>query len=177
MMAKEGPAWGDFVEAVNGGSIFSIVTARGHSPLALRRAIENMIETNFRGISKKELVKNLRKFRKFAGEEDMKDKELINAYMDMNKYYPVTFGDGSAQSPEKGKVDALREFQQYVKYLANILKKPVMFKDDISNNFIPKIGFSDDDLRNLEKVKDELSKDPENIIQTISTHGGKKQNY
>jgi hypothetical protein len=107
----------------------------------------------------------------------MKDKELINAYMDMNKYYPVTFGDGSAQSPEKGKVDALREFQQYVKYLANILKKPVMFKDDISNNFIPKIGFSDDDLRNLEKVKDELSKDPENIIQTISTHGGKKQNY
>ena len=31
-----------------------------------------------------------------------------------------------------------------------------MFKDDISNRFIPKIGFSDDDLRNLEKVKDEL---------------------
>jgi hypothetical protein len=149
MMAKEGPAWDDFVEAVNGGSIFSIVTARGHSPLALRRAIENMIETNFKGISKKELVKNLKKFRKFAGEEDMKDKELINAYMDMNKYYPVTFGAGSAQSPEKGKVDALREFQQYVKYLANLLKKPVMFKDDISNRFIPKIGFSYDDFSNL----------------------------
>jgi hypothetical protein len=177
MMAKIGPAWDDFVEAINGGSIFSIVTARGHSPLALRRAIENMIEINFKGISKKELVKNLRKFRKFAGEEDMNDKELINAYMDMNKYYPVTFGAGSAQSPEKGKVDALKEFQGYVKYLANILKKPVMFKDDISNNFIPTIGFSDDDLRNLKKVKDELSKDPENIIQTISTHGGKKQNY
>lgn len=177
MMAKEGPAWDDFVEAINGGSIFSIVTARGHSPLALRRAIENMIETNFRGISKKELVKNLKKFRRFAGEEDMSDKELINAYMDMNKYYPVTFGEGSAQSPEKGKVDALREFQQYVKYLAGLLKKPVMFKDDISNRFIPTIGFSDDDLRNLEKVKQELSKDPENIIQTISTHGGEKKLY
>ena len=68
MMAKPGPAWDDFEEAINGGSIFSIVTARGHSPLALRRAIENMIETNFKGISKKELVKNLRKFRKFAGQ-------------------------------------------------------------------------------------------------------------
>jgi hypothetical protein len=59
MMAKEGPAWDDFVEAINGGSIFSIVTARGHSPLVIRRAIENMINTNFKGISKKELVKNL----------------------------------------------------------------------------------------------------------------------
>ena len=177
MMAKEGPAWDDFVEAVNGGSIFSIVTARGHSPLAVRRAIENMIESNFKGISKKELVKNLRKFRNISGEEDMSDSELIDAYMDMNKYYPVTFGAGSAQSPEKGKVDALREFQRYVKYIAGQLNKPILFKDDISNRFIPKIGFSDDDLRNLEKVKHELSKDPENIIQTISTHGGEKKLY
>ena len=177
MLAKPGPAWDDFVEAINGGSVFSIVTARGHSPLVIRKAIENMIETNFKGISKKELVKNLRKFRDIAGEEDMSNKELIDAYMDMNKYYPVTFGAGSAQNPEVGKVAALKEFQQYVKYLANLLKKPVMFKDDISNRFIPKIGFSDDDLRNLEKVKDELSKDPENIIQTISTHGGEKKLY
>ena len=50
MLAKPGPAWDDFVEAINGGSIFSIVTARGHSPLVIRRAIENMIETNFKGI-------------------------------------------------------------------------------------------------------------------------------
>jgi len=177
MMAKPGPAWDDFEEAINGGSIFSIVTARGHSPLALRRAIENMIETNFKGISKKELVKNLRKFRKFAGEEDMKDKELINAYMDMNKYYPVTFGAGSAQSPEVGKVAALKEFQQYVKYLAGRLNKPIMFKDDISNRFIPKIGFSDDDMRNVEKVKSAFEKEPDNIIKTYSTAGGIKKEY
>jgi len=177
MLAKTGPAWDDFVEAINGGSIFSIVTARGHSPLVIRKAIENMINTNFKGISKKELVKNLRKFREFADEEDMSNEELINAYMDMNKYYPVTFGAGSAQSPEKGKVDALREFQQYVKYLAKRLQKPGMFKNDISNRFIPQIGFSDDDLRNLEKVKLELGKDPENIVKTISTHGGVKKDY
>ena len=36
-----------------------------------------MINTNFKGISKKELVKNLRKFRNFAGEEDMSNEELI----------------------------------------------------------------------------------------------------
>jgi hypothetical protein len=123
MLAETGPAWDDFVEAINGGSIFSIVTARGHSPLVIRKAIENMINTNFKGISKKELVKNLRKFRDIVGEEDMSNEELIDAYMDMNKYYPVTFGAGSAQSPEKGKVEALKEFQQYVKYLSNRLQK------------------------------------------------------
>jgi hypothetical protein len=177
LLAKTGPAWDDFVEAINGGSIFSIVTARGHSPLVIRKAIENMINTNFKGISKKELVKNLRKFRDIAGEEDMSDEELIETYMNMNKYYPVTFGAGSAQSPEKGKVEALREFQQYVKYIAKRLHKPGMFKNEISNRFIPQIGFSDDDLRNLEKVKQELGKDPENIIKTISTHGGVKKDY
>lgn len=177
LLAKTGPAWDDFVEAINGGSIFSIVTARGHSPLVIRKAIENMINTNFKGISKKELVKNLRKFRDIAGEEDMSDDELIDTYMNMNKYYPVTFGAGSAQSPEKGKVDALREFQEYVKYIAKRLHKPGMFKNEISNRFIPQIGFSDDDLRNLEKVKQELGKDPENIIKTISTHGGVKKDY
>ena len=136
-----------------------------------------MINTNFKGISKKELVKNLRKFRDISGEEDMSNEELIDAYMDMNKYYPVTFGAGSAQSPEKGKVEALKEFQQYVKYLSNRLQKQGMFKNDVSNRFTPTIGFSDDDLRNLEKVKSELEKDPENIVKTISTHGGVKKDY
>jgi hypothetical protein len=175
--AKKGPVWNDFVEAINGGSIFSIVTARGHSPLVIRKAIENLIDMNYKGISKKELVKNLRKFRDVANEEDMDDDQLIDAYMDMNKYYPVTYGSGSAQNPEKGKVIALKEFQNYVKYLSGRLNKSAMFKNDVSGNFTPSIGFSDDDLRNLEKVKDELGKEPDNIIKTISTHGGVKKPY
>ena len=50
MLAKPGPAWSDFVKTINGGSIFSIITARGHSPLIIRRAIEKMIKGNFKGI-------------------------------------------------------------------------------------------------------------------------------
>ena len=97
--------------------------------------------------------------------------------MDMNKYYPVTFGEGSAQNPEVGKVKALKEFQSYVKYLADQLQKPARFKNDISNRFIPTIGFSDDDLRNVEKVKSHFEKDPENIITTYSTAGGIKKKF
>ena len=46
MLAKEGPAWGDFVEAINNGSIFSIVTARGHTPSVLKEATYNYIVSN-----------------------------------------------------------------------------------------------------------------------------------
>ena len=43
MRAKEGPAFGDFREAINNGSIFSIITARGHNPETLKQAVYNYI--------------------------------------------------------------------------------------------------------------------------------------
>ena len=71
----------------------------------------------------------------------------------------------------------MREFQEYVKKIASQLNSEPYFKDDVSNNFIPTIGFSDDDLRNLEKMKQELGNDPDNNIQMYSTHGGEKKKY
>jgi hypothetical protein len=32
----------------------------------------------------------------------------------MNKYHPVSFGEGSATNPEESKVKAMREFMSYV---------------------------------------------------------------
>lgn len=177
LLAKTGPAWDDFVECINGGSIFSIVTARGHSPATIKQSIENLIELGYKGLSKKELVRNLKKYREISGEEDLSDSELVEQYLNMNKYYPVTYGAGSAQNPEQGKVNALKEFTQYVKSMASKLKQQPYLKNEISNNFIPTIGFSDDDLRNLEKIKQSFKDDPENIIQTYSTHGGVKKKY
>jgi len=177
MLAKEGPEWENFVDTINNGSIFAIVTARGHSPLVIRKAIENMIDSNFKGLNKKELVKNLRKYRHFAGEDDMSDDELIDTYMDMNKYYPVTFGQGSAAKPEKLKVEALREFHDYVDYLSGVLHKPAYLKNLVSNRFVPKVVFSDDDKRNIEQGYKSLSKDPNRNFEFILTHGGKKKLY
>jgi len=179
MMAKPGPAWSDFVEAINGGSVFSIVTARGHNPKTLALAVRKLIEGNINGISKKELIWNLRKYNKIAQQNpNVSDDRLVDFYVfKLNKYYPVTFGAGSAAKPEDLKVDAAREFQNYVKSLSNKLGGSPYFKDDISNRFVPKIGFSDDDLRNLEKLKSELGKDEENMYQLYSTHGGEKKLY
>jgi len=166
MFANEGPEWDKFVNTVNNGSIFAIVTARGHSPLVIRKAIEMMIDSNYKGIDKKELVKNLRKFRQFAEEDDMSDEELIESYMDMNKYYPVTYNSGSAAKPEKLKVEALKEFWNYVNYISGVLHKPAYIKNLISNRFVPKVVFSDDDKKNIEYASEKLPRKKFDFVLT-----------
>ena len=179
MLAKTGPAWDDFVECINGGSVFAIITARGHNPKTIALGVKKLIDGNMHGISKKELLWNLRKYNDIVKQNPkVSDESLIDFYVfKLNKYYPVTFGEGSAQNPEEGKVKAMREFQQYVKKISGLLNSEPYLKNDVSNNFIPTIGFSDDDLRNLEKMKQELGDDPENNIQMYSTYGGEKKKY
>jgi len=176
-LAKKGPAWDDFVEAINNGSIFSIVTARGHNPETLKNAVYNFIVSDFGGISSKELVKNLEKYRDIADAERISKKEMIDEYLDLCRFYPVSYGTGAETNPEQGKIDALTEFVEYIKKVSKFINKKAFLKNKISNKFTPTIGFSDDDLRNLEKVKGHFEKDPENIIKTISTHGGRKKPY
>ena len=179
MKAKEGPAFNDFKEAINNGSIFSIITARGHNPNTLKQAVYNYIINDFHGISKDELVKNLKKYRTFAGEDEMSDNELIRSYLAMNKYHPVSFGDEKgAANPEEAKVRAMDEFVDYIKGMAAILNKRAFLKNDIANKFIPdipSIGFSDDDPKNVEVMKKHFKNKPDNIVKTYSTAGGIKK--
>jgi len=178
MLSKPGPAWDDFVEAINGGSIFAIVTARAHTPQALKEACYNFIVSETNGISIKELIKNLEKYREITGKEEGSKKDLINDYLDMCRFYPVSYGQSkSASKPEELKIQALKEFVNYVKKLSSKLKKQAFLKNDISNTFIPMVGFSDDDIKNLESVKSHFEKEPNNIIKTYSTSGGVKKPY
>ena len=181
MTAKKGPAFNDFKEAINNGSVFSIITARGHNPNTLKEAVYSYIINGFGGIDKDQLIKNLKKYRTFSDEEDMSDDDLIRSYLELNKYHPVSFGnDESAASPEELKVMAMDEFVGYVKGLAALLNKKAFLKKDIGNKFIPeqpKIGFSDDDLKNLEKISNHFKDKPDNIVKTYSTAGGIKKEY
>ena len=175
MKAETGPAWSDFIEAVNNGSIFSIITARGHTPSVLKTAIYNLIKQNKHGLSQKELVKNLKKYRDLADEDDLSDDELVRAYLDMNKYHPVSFGEGSAANPEELKVKAMKEFMGYVQDLSRKLQEKAFMKNKISNYFIPYIGFSDDDLRNVQAMKKHF--DDESGLDIYHTGGGKKTKF
>jgi hypothetical protein len=175
MKAPTGPAWDDFVEAVNNGSVFSIITARGHTPSVLKNAVYNLIKKNKHGLNEKELVKNLKKYRELADEEDLSDDELVRSYLDMNRYHPVSFGQGSAANPEQLKVDAMKEFMTYVNNLSRQLQEKAFMKNKISNYFVPYIGFSDDDLRNVQAMKKHF--DDESGLEIYHTGGGKKTKY
>lgn len=181
MRAELGPAFDDFREAINGGSIFSIITARGHKPNTLKQAVYNYIIDGFNGINKDELVKNLRKYRDIAGEEDMTDDELIKTYLDMNRFHPVSYNDPEgAANPEEAKVRAMDKFVDYIKELSQELNKRAFLKKDVGNKFVPAkptIGFSDDDIRNVEVMKKHFKDKPDNIVKTYSTAGGIKKEY
>jgi hypothetical protein len=176
MVASIGPSWDDFVECINGGSIFAIITARGHTPSVLREAIYNFIVTNHNGINKDILIENLKKYRNMTGDETKDAQIMINEYLDLCKYYPVSYGEGSASNPEEGKIKALREFIVYVKEMSEKLGKRAFLKNDVKNNFIPMIGFSDDDPANVEKIKAFLDKEYEDKpVRTYLTKGGDKK--
>jgi hypothetical protein len=179
MKAKVGPAFNDFKEAINNGSIFSIITARGHNPETLKQAVYNYIVNDFEGISKDELIKNLKKYRSFLGEDEMSDKELIDSYLSLNKYHPVSFGDEKgATNPEEAKVKAMNDFVDYIKGMAAILNKRAWLKNDIGNKFVPTkplIGFSDDDPKNVEVMRKAFKDKPDNLVKTYSTAGGIKK--
>ena len=188
MIAPLGPSWNDFVECINGGSIFAIITARGHNPETLKEAVLNLIVANHNGINRQTLVDNLIKYRQFTQDEQIEeaydlefsDKDIINEYLDMCRFHPVSFGAGSAANPEEGKINALREFISYCKELANKVGGKVLFKNDVSNNFVvPSIGFSDDDERNVEKVKEFLNKEfgLEHPVTTYLTKAQTKTRY
>lgn len=179
MNASPGPAFDDFKESINNGSIFAIITARGHNPDTLKEAVYNYIVSDFNGISKDELIKNLKKYRSFVGENEMSDDELIRSYLELNKYHPVSFGDEKgALNPEEAKVTAMENFVNYVRAMANLLGSKVYLKKDISNKFNPSnisIGFSDDDSKNIELMSKHFKNKPETPVKTYFTGRGSKE--
>lgn len=175
MIAKTGPAWYDFVEAINNGSIFSIITARGHNPETLKEACYNLILSNRDGINSNELIKNLEKYRELSGDEKLDKKDLIKEYLNLCRFYPVSFGEGSAADPEEGKVKALKDFIDHIKKVSKVIRKKAFFKNKVSNNFTPTIGFSDDDIKNVEVIKKRFKDEP--MIKTYSTATGIKEPY
>ena len=172
--AETGPSWDDFVEAVNEGSIFSIITARGHTPSVLKNDVYNLIKKNKHGLNEKTIVKNLKKYRDLADEDELSDDELIRVYLDMCRFHPVSFGEGSAANPEQLKVNAMKEFMTYVQNLSRQLQEKAFMKNKISNYFIPYIGFSDDDLRNVQTMRKYFNDEDELKIYHTSKEGKTK---
>ena len=143
------PSWDDFVECINTASIFAIITARGHDPETLKEAVKYLIKNNKYSIDKTAVFDSIKKYRKLFGKRPIENEdEVIEKYLSLCKFYPVSFGPAaSMSSPEQAKVAALEEFVDYCKNLNQ--RMPI------------KVGFSDDDRKNFKTI-DEVVKELDN---------------
>jgi hypothetical protein len=154
-VATPGPAWVEFVKAVNNGRIFSIVTARGHHPETLKEAVKYLITESVNGLDYYTCLDNLKLMHEFShSDSNYSDDELFERYLSkLCKYYPVTYNNESAVSNIEGaKASAIEEFCQHVNECFNNMNSE--FRSRVSNNFI--IGFSDDDHTNTSHIAEQF---------------------
>ncbi len=153
-----GPSWNSFIEYLSNGTIFAIITARGHEPNSIRIAVEWIIDNVLSENQKHLLYSHCLKFAYlFNTDYDSYDRipkgqlsktNLIGDYLDECDFYGVSskycitkFGLGNASNPEKGKELAIKEFT----------KKVHSYGEKIGGRV--SLGFSDDDLKNIEHIE------------------------
>jgi hypothetical protein len=87
----------------NNSSTSAIATLPRISSSRGNVGVYNFIVSNHNGINSRTLIENLKKYRNFFSEEEnineqievnFSDKELIDEYLDLCVYEPVTFGQG-----------------------------------------------------------------------------------
>ncbi len=150
---KLGPAWDDFIECLTNGSLFSIITARGHEVGPMRKGIEWIIDNILSDDQLYEMYNNLLKFAylfKSNAEFDRilkgnaSSNNLVKLYLDNCEFVGVSAPSrgGSPSNPEKSKEEALMNFKKRIDEFASQIGVKAM------------IGFSDDDLGNVKHIED-----------------------
>jgi len=127
-------------------SIFAIITARGHTPKALKEGLKLAIIKN---ISKSQLQKFTQKFttKYKIKSENLTQEEILDKYLNLCKFYPLNNPETIKKFKTKdlGELKALafEDFQNYI-------KKHV--RENFGKKIKVKIGFSDDSIFHLKKI-------------------------
>lgn len=152
------PSWEDFIECVVNGCLFSIITARGHEPQTIREAVEYIINTELSDDQKTMMYNNLLKFiyifekynsdhfDKMPTADVFTENPLVTEYLFNCEYIGVSAESrgGSPEHPEEAKREVLIDFKKRINNFAK------------SVGMNAKIGFSDDDKKNIEEIEDLL---------------------
>ena len=185
-LGKYGPAWDDFIECLSNGSLFAIITARGHESDAMRMGVDWIIDNVLSEDELYSMYNHLIKYAYLFKEDGDFDKilrgrpsknPLIGMYLDNCHFVGVSAPSrgGSPDNPEKAKEEALLEFKSKVNEFASRI------------GYKAKVGFSDDDLGNVKHIEDLIdnlnnekfpniieyvvkgTKDPDNITKKVRT--------
>ena len=156
--------WTKFIKAINMGSYFAIITARGHSVNTLKEAVKGLINAEREGINKDKLVRSLKRYRKLLGQPEVPPETLIEDYLNNCQFSPVSNPEisgayktqdengnevNAAASPEELKVKEFERFETNMRSKSQ--EMGIILGQD--SQFIKRgefrIGFSDDDIKNI----------------------------
>ena len=172
---RPGPSYSALKKTLVEGRLFAIVTARGHSPKTLERAVRLFIKYALDEDERAEMMASIRGYRQWidgVGDGEFgSDAEELDYYLSMCRYSAVTYGGfaermqadpiyqeklataTTASRPELAKEFAIRDF---VEHVFHMLRRSGTLNRSVS------IGFSDDDKGNVKSVssyiREELSK-------------------
>ena len=149
---KFGPAWKKFLHCLINGSIFSLITARGHEPETMKKGVKYIIDTQLSDDDKHEMKSNLIAFQHMFDNtfdilKDYSFEYLVKSYLDKCYFIGVSSDSfnrkhaGDASNPEKAKIHALNDFIEIIK----------SYGEKTGANV--KVGFSDDDPKNINAVE------------------------
>ena len=155
---KFAPSFEKLKESLINAYPFSIITARGTPPHAIKEGVRMVIGMTFDPSEVKEMLNSIEAT--YPSTQEMSMEEKIDFYLSQNDYSPVTSSEfkdkfgldaAAADRPEEGKKIALRD---YVEKVVNGVKKLTDGEYDRLS-----IGFSDDDRKNIESVMDFIKKE------------------
>lgn len=160
---KPSPSYNTFKKTLIEGRLFAIVTARGHAPSTIERAVRLFIDNALSPLERETMMSNLRGYRKWLDKVEAfgTDAEELDYYLGMCRYAAVTYNGftermardpiykeklataTTAAKPELAKEFAIRDF---VEHIFHMLRRTGGLGRSVA------IGFSDDDKGNVKSV-------------------------
>tara|TARA_R110000851_G_scaffold48370_12_gene117040 strand:+ start:692 stop:1552 length:861 start_codon:yes stop_codon:yes gene_type:complete len=146
------PSFDKFKESLLYANPISIITARGHTPQALRNGMNYVVANTFTENEIMLMLDNI--IERYPETSGKIPTEVLDFYLDSHEYHPVSseefaerFGTeyGSALNPEENKKIAFRDYVNRV-----LLSTHKMVDGGYAGM---SIGFSDDDLGNVEAME------------------------
>jgi len=145
-----GPAFNDFIKTLVNGELFAIITARTVDADILKNAVEIIVYEYLSNEEQHIMINNLLRYSELFG---TKPDSAIEYYLEKCDYYPVSssdfikkYGENSdVSNPEDGKKKALEMFARRIEKYGKLVNKNVS------------LGFSDDDINNINSIKKHFS--------------------
>ncbi len=155
---KYAPSYKAFKKCLVSGKLFAIVTARGHEPETIRRAVEYFIDTQLNKEEKNTMKKNLLYYYDIFNDNTRDNNKLIDNYLSLCEYIGVTsqyfINSVSPDMIPLGETFTPNNTELSKKIaVASFSKRCIKYGDKLKDKKVAiKVGFSDDDKHNIDSI-------------------------